>query len=382
LAVLVAVTVLPIHAGTCQTGSGFFDYGPHRDDAEAEQLAMTFSGELRAPDDVYERIRGDLFRIRQVYPYLQSVVDDPDYVPDQLIVDLDPQQPWDGYQQLNAFYQVVLEELLFGDTYVLTFCETINAPALVGIYDPLPEVNFAEPNGLFGTSKFITITEAGSTLRYSIDDGFFDCFDGCDCHRLWEIDVADSGVVTLVSYQESGFSWCEFEDTACCKGQCVVRPIGACLAQGGAPLPFDVPCAGDPDSDALDGSCGDNCPTVHNPAQLDLDLDLVGDVCDNCVDTPNPDQGDAVLGQTVRALDDDEFGWERSTDILYVRGALDSVPSYGFDFVQPEADSQGFQDLTLPPGNEGFYYLVRPSCAPGSWQSTVGAEPGRDAALP
>jgi hypothetical protein len=41
-----------------------------------------------------------------------------------------------------------------------------------------------------------------------------------------------------------------------------------------------------------------------------------------------------------------------------------------------------FTDDADPDSGSGFYYLARPDCLVGSWQSTFGAEPGRDAALP
>ena len=39
-------------------------------------------------------------------------------------------------------------------------------------------------------------------------------------------------------------------------------------------------------------------------------------------------------------------------------------------------------DSSTPAAGAGFYYLMRPDCAVGSWQSASGAEPGRDMILP
>ncbi|MBK7143049.1 MAG: thrombospondin type 3 repeat-containing protein [bacterium] len=37
----------------------------------------------------------------------------------------------------------------------------------------------------------------------------------------------------------------------------------------------------------------DNCPTVSNPTQSDVDFDLIGDLCDNCPNKYNPLQEDS-----------------------------------------------------------------------------------------
>jgi hypothetical protein len=187
----------------------YFAYGPHRENLEAEQLAMHLSGEIRAPDEEYDRILRDLAMIRAAYPELVTVVDDIDYAPNELLIGLDTSLPIDGYMALNDYYLMV-DEIVQSFYRRLTFCDNINAPVLASVYAELPEVQWADPNGLIGTDDRITITVVGETYRYSIDDGFLDCFDGCDCHRYWELSVTQDGAVSLISYKEVGQSWCDF----------------------------------------------------------------------------------------------------------------------------------------------------------------------------
>ncbi|MFH1745875.1 MAG: hypothetical protein ABIG44_02410 [Planctomycetota bacterium] len=189
--------------------ANYFSYGPARDNLEAEMLAMKLTGQMRAPDKEYERILLDLALIRAEYPELITVVDDMDYAPNQLLVGIGSSTPPE-YDELNAFYLLVDEEV-HTTWRVLTFCGNLNAEVLAGIYAGVPGVNWTDPNWLIGTDDIITIEVIGDTYRYNIDDGFWDCFDGCDCHREWVLDVDLAGNVILISYEEWGWSWCVFD---------------------------------------------------------------------------------------------------------------------------------------------------------------------------
>jgi dipeptidyl aminopeptidase/acylaminoacyl peptidase len=145
---------------------------------------------------------------------------------------------------------------------------------------------------------------------------------------------------------------------------------------------FDV-AARNADVDADGVLCvADNCPALANTDQADFDEDSVGDACDNCMDAANPDQGRAVFGQSVRALDATTFVWPRRADIRWARGPLSAVGSYSVDVVDEATGADRIVDSATPNVGGAFFYLVRPSCSAGSWQSTLGDEPGRDAILP
>jgi hypothetical protein len=191
-----------------------FDYGPALPNAEAEQIGLEMtgpSGALLVPPDVYDRIDLDLALIRDFEPGLVGETHAMAWAPNQLLVQLVPGADQDEYLCLNEQYQLIEADNLFGDWWVLTFAGNLNVAALAGIYMQVPAVSFAEPNGLIGGHNFWTPTEAsGGWWFWDIDDGWWDCFDGCDCHRLYTFRTGPEGTVGLVSYQEVGQPWCEF----------------------------------------------------------------------------------------------------------------------------------------------------------------------------
>ena len=89
-----------------------------------------------------------------------------------------------------------------------------------------------------------------------------------------------------------------------------------------------------------------------------------------------------VLGQTVRALNNNILQWPAPAAVRFVKGDLAAVSGYS-----STGDGTLFGATTLdisvdnPGSGDGMYYLVRPlGC--GSWQTTPGNEPPRDGALP
>jgi len=159
---------------------------------------------------------------------------------------------------------------------------------------------------------------------------------------------------------------------------------------------------GDVDGDGLCAD-SDNCMIVANADQTDSDADGRGDACDGCPLDPdddadadgacanddncptlfNPTQQRLAFGDTLVPPDATALIWTTPADVDFVRGDLTAVGSYS------TSDSGTLVGATLldvssdaPAPGGGLYYLVRYAAGCGSWQTTSGAEPSRDVALP
>jgi len=88
------------------------------------------------------------------------------------------------------------------------------------------------------------------------------------------------------------------------------------------------------------------------------------------------------FAQTIRAPDRHRLVWTMPADVRYARGDLAAVSSYATTGDGPLVAAT-FHDISgdHPAPNSGLYYVIKPlGC--GSWQTLVGAEPGRDTGLP
>jgi hypothetical protein len=196
-----------------QWGPCAFQY-VNPDNPEAWQIGLEMPGPNPpfhpSPED-YQRIIFDQASIRTQIPALDGVTHFPKWVDNQLLVSLDPNQPHDGFECLNTHFQLVNMQHLFSTWWVLTFAGSINVEFLAVGYASLPEVLYAEPNYWIGGDKFwVPTVGQGGVWHWFIDDGWHDCFDGCDCHRYYWIDTHPDGTVILTDYQEVGMPWCEF----------------------------------------------------------------------------------------------------------------------------------------------------------------------------
>ena len=195
-----------------------FDYGPAQPNAEAKQIALEMlgsEGALIAPPAVYARVDRDLGLIRAHTPALVGQAHSPKWIATDLIVKKTTGAPDAEYRCLNAYYRLASEQFLFssggGNWYTLTFSGSLNPEALAGIYAAAPEIELAEPNGLFGGENAWTPSDLGGGLwQWVVDDGFLDCFDGCDCHKVYTFQVDAGGTVTPLDYFEWGQPWCDF----------------------------------------------------------------------------------------------------------------------------------------------------------------------------
>lgn len=213
LAVALAAATACDRSPSSPDGACPFAYDPPRASAEAEQIGLEMlgaQGPLRLPGPVYERVLRDLALVRAAWPVLADQEHLGRWVPDQIVVGLAGGCAIGDLAPTNACYQAEPSHL-FAEWYVLGLPGKLNAPALAAVYGALACVWSAFEDGIVGQENFWTPEDrGGGTWRWTVDDGFYDCFDGCDCHTFYRFDVDGAGAVTLVDTWREGQPWCVF----------------------------------------------------------------------------------------------------------------------------------------------------------------------------
>jgi len=185
--------------------------------SEAVQIAMEMlgpDGALLPEADTVQRVQQDLDAIRDEVPELETETHTPAWVSNEMIVSLEDNPSDEALAELdcyNDFYQVINIDKLFGTTFVYTLAGDANIEALSQIYSGLDATSFAEPNGLIGGQNFWEpMPQGDGTWIWEVDDGFMDCFDGCDCHNIYTIETTPEGDVEIIDFVQQGQPWCPF----------------------------------------------------------------------------------------------------------------------------------------------------------------------------
>ncbi len=114
--------------------------------------------------------------------------------------------------------------------------------------------------------------------------------------------------------------------------------------------------------------------------EFDSDADTVINAADNCPFVANLAQGPLIFGQTVFPVSSTTFAWATPSDVRFVRGPLDMVDVLATNDSGTLPGAVSYSDPATPSSGAGSYYLFALDCAGRSYQTTVGAEPGRDLA--
>jgi hypothetical protein len=193
--------------------SSHFVYGSPRSSAEAEQIGFEMLGSadpLLLPDAVYERVKRDITLIRSAQPELADQVHDGLWTPDHLLVGVADGYTITNLAEINAYYQIN-PSLLVSNWYLLKLPGKLNVHRLAAEYSSLDAVSSATVDEIVGQENYWIPEDRGDgTWRWSVDDGFYDCFDGCDCHTSYLFDVDKAGNVVVVDRKQYGAPYCVF----------------------------------------------------------------------------------------------------------------------------------------------------------------------------
>ena len=199
---------VPQDGGLCP-----FVYDPLRPSAEAEQIGLEMlgrQGPLLLADAVYERVLRDLALIRGARPELADQEHLGLWPPNRVVVGVADGHTIMDLDEINTCYQAEPSHL-FDRWYVLELPAKLNVPRLATVYAALDSVSFASEDFIVGQENYWTPEDRGGGMwRWTVDDGFYDCFDGCDCHTFYQFDVDEVGAVVLVERSQGGAPYCIF----------------------------------------------------------------------------------------------------------------------------------------------------------------------------
>lgn len=186
------------------------DFTP-KENQEAELIALCLSGELIAPDSLYEDVLDDLTAIRAEFGDTLQAVNAIEFRPPwwrvsylsmafnesaaQLIADGE----YHAWDELNEYYHVTDIKIGGHGLVSLTFDGRLHPGRLTEEYEVLPGVLYAEPNFRDGDGPNVYAREAMDGLTYLFRNAWGDCPSGCTFNAYWYF-IFEANEPVLVGY--------------------------------------------------------------------------------------------------------------------------------------------------------------------------------------
>jgi hypothetical protein len=168
------------------------------DYVEAELIALCLSGELVAPDDIWDQVLRDLADIRSThgdtFGSILSIRFSPPWIVGNLIIGFDSSTAqmvangdYNAWNQLNESYQVteIDTRSIRYDWVLVHFKDRLHPRRLAEMYEVLPGVAYAEPNGIMGDRSNIYPRQTFRGITYLFREGWGDCPSGCIYNIYW-----------------------------------------------------------------------------------------------------------------------------------------------------------------------------------------------------
>jgi hypothetical protein len=194
-----------------------------RSNYEAEVIALCLSGELIAPQDIYDWVDSDLTYIRSQYgdeyELLNSIRLVSPWVPGAILIKFDIENgakvangTYHAWDSLNAALGADYWERLFPQEdqwWELYFTGIMHPKRLAELYLPLPGVIYAEPLAIVYTFHNVfpcfKTNEGCHQITYAFGRGRGDCWAGCLFDEYWYF-VSDGSEVHFIGH------WDYFEE--------------------------------------------------------------------------------------------------------------------------------------------------------------------------
>jgi hypothetical protein len=188
-----------------------------RADSEAEETALLLSGELTAPEALYEGVLGDVAEIRRQYGDQVTAFSRPlsnvtfwlPWVASEITVDFEPEYvdkvaqglytDWDALNAALGLESIDTRLIQFG-TALLGFGGILHPCRLVDLYRDLPGVNRVSSNVIDGDAPNIFPFETDSGRTYVFREAWGDCPAGCINQEYWYFVRSDTGMSLVGKY--------------------------------------------------------------------------------------------------------------------------------------------------------------------------------------